>query len=56
MEQKENIKPIDRFRLAGYSFIIAGGAYLIAGLVRPLAVGLLALGIVFLAISKNKKQ
>ena len=59
MEQnndKNENKPAANFRLASYAFIGAGTAWLVTGLYRGLAVSLLALGIVFLAISKNKKQ
>ena len=49
-------KPAEYYRLAGYAFIGAGLAWMLAGENLALAVSLMALGIVFLTTSKNKKQ
>ena len=49
-------KPVEYYRLAGYAFIGAGFAWLLAGVNRAMSISLLALGIVFLTTSKNKKQ
>ena len=57
MEQNNDTKKQAEYgRLAGIAFIGAGTAWLAAGVNRPLAVSILALGIIFLAINKNKKQ
>ena len=59
MEQnndKNENKPAANFRLAGYAFIGAGAAWLAIGFNRGLAASLLALGIIFITLSKNKKQ
>ena len=59
MEQNNDNKErrqVEYGRLAGYAFIGAGFAWLLAGVNRAMSISLLALGIVFLTTSKNKKQ
>lgn len=56
MEEQQNKKPVEYNRLAGYAFIGAGTAWLLTGFNRGLAASLLALGIIFLTLSKNNKQ
>lgn len=56
MEEEKNKKPVEYNRLAGYAFIGAGAAWLAIGFNRGLAASLLALGIIFITLSKNKKQ
>lgn len=55
-EENKDKKTVNYNRLAGGAFIAAGFAWLATGADRPLAISLLALGIVFLTTSKNKKQ
>ena len=55
-EQNNGKKQVDNYRLAGFAFIGAGFAWLLAGINRALSVSLLALGIIFLALSKNNNQ
>ena len=54
--QKKERTQAEWNRLAGYAFIGAGTAWLVAGLYLALSVSLIALGIVFLATSKKQKQ
>ncbi|MCH5334307.1 MAG: hypothetical protein J1D86_00690 [Alistipes sp.] len=56
MEKNKEKKPADYNRLAGIAFIGAGAAWLAIGFNIALSVSLIALGIIFLATSKNKQQ
>ena len=54
--QKKERTQAEWNRLAGYAFIGAGAAWLAIGFNIALSVSLMALGIVLLATSKNKKE
>ena len=56
MEENKDKKPVEYNRMAGIAFIGAGAAWLSIGFNIALSVSLIALGIIFLATSKNKKQ